>query len=91
MGSPDEVSRLFALEEQIEKAIRAAKAGEFDGNEFGGNECVFYMYGPDADTLFAAVQPVIAAVSPPRGAHAIKRYGSADDPGAREERVELGG
>ena len=91
MGSPDEVRRLFVLEEQLEKAIRAAKVGEFDGNEFGGNECVFYMYGPDADTLFAAIQPVIAAVTPPRGAYAIKRYGSSDDPGAREERVELAG
>lgn len=90
MGSPDEVSRLFALEVQLQKAIRESKVGEFDGNEFGGNECVFYMYGPDANALFAAVHPAIAAAAP-RGSYAIKRYGSADDPGAREERVELGG
>lgn len=47
MDSPDEVRRLFALEDQLEKAISAAKVGEFDGNEFGGSECVFYMYGLD--------------------------------------------
>jgi hypothetical protein len=91
MGSPAERARLEALEDELEQAIRSAKAGEFDGNEFGGNECVLYMYGPDADRLFATVEGVLGALPPSPGSYVIKRFGAADDRGAREERVDLAG
>jgi len=35
------------------------RVGEFDGNEFGEGECVWYMYGPDADALYRAVEGII--------------------------------
>lgn len=44
------------------------------------------MYGPDADALFAAVEPVLRAAALGPGAYAMKQYG---DFGAREVRVEL--
>jgi hypothetical protein len=86
-GSAEERETIFAFEDQIEQAIEKASAGEFDGNEFGGGECVLYMYGPDADRLLAAVEPLLRGFPPAVGGHAIKRYGTASDPGAKEVRV----
>jgi len=46
---------VFALEDELTAAIEQVHAGEFDGNEVGDGEAVLYMYGPDADALYAAV------------------------------------
>jgi len=88
-GSDDERDVLFALEDQMEAAIESAAAGEFDGDEFGQGECVLYMYGPDADRLFSVVEPLLKSCPNTAGGHAIKRYGDAADPDAKEVRVEL--
>ena len=68
-GSTD-LSRLFSLEERLEQAINAAGVGEFDGNEVAtdGSDGTLYMYGPDADALFAAVRPGLEATDFMRGA-----------------------
>ena len=57
-GTLEERESVFALENELERAIESMTAGEFDGNEFGGGEAVLYAYGPDADALFAAGDPV---------------------------------
>src|SRR5882672_412205 len=57
-GREDEREEIHRWSDKLEQAILAAKAGEFDGDEFGGGECTLYMYGPDADALFAAIQPL---------------------------------
>lgn len=49
----------FALDEELAKAVNASGVGEFDGNEFGGGECVFFMYGPNAVLLYAFVEPIL--------------------------------
>jgi hypothetical protein len=89
-GSTD-LSRLFALEEQIEQAIAQHTAGEFDGNEVAadGSDGSLYMYGPDADRLFAAVRPVLECADFMRGARVTLRYGPPED-GVREREVVLG-
>jgi hypothetical protein len=76
---------LFELEEQLEKAISEAKVGEYDGNEIAvdGSDGSLYMYGPDADRLFAVVEPIIRTSSFMKGAQAKRRYGGAGS-GARE-------
>lgn len=86
-GSSDEREMLLGLQERMAAAIEDADVGEFDGDMFGGGECVLYMYGPDADRLFAAVEPILSACSLASGGFAIKRYGQASDPEAREVRV----
>jgi hypothetical protein len=75
-GSTD-LSRLFALEEELEQAIVAAGVGEFDGNEVAadGGDGSLYMYGPDADRLFSAVRPVLERTDFMRGARVKLRYG----------------
>lgn len=87
-GAEDERKAIYALERRLVEAIEAADAGEFDGNEFGGGEVVLYAYGPDASRLFTAMEPQLRAF-PMRPAHAVLRFGEADDPAAVERRIEL--
>ncbi len=85
-----ELHPLFELEDQLERAISAADAGEFDGNEVAtdGSDGYLYMYGPDADKLFAAVEPVLKSSSFMAGATVTKRYGPPED-GIREVVVKI--
>lgn len=86
-GDPDEVGVMHALQDEIESALAAAGAGELDGDEFGGGLCTIYIYGPDADAMWAAVAPVLEKRPFRKGSVAVKRYGG---PGSgREEPVDL--
>jgi hypothetical protein len=89
IGSTD-LDPLFALESQLESAISAARAGEYDGNEVAvdGSDGTLYMYGPDADKLFAVVRPVLEACTFMKGAAVKLRYGPPAD-GVRESTVQL--
>ena len=57
----DSLEPLYDLEEQLEAAIAAAGVGEFDGNEIAVDlsDGSLYMYGPDADALFAVARPLL--------------------------------
>lgn len=88
-GTPAERAAIHRLSRTLEKAIADAGAGDFDGDEFGGGKCLLFMYGPDADRLFTSVIPVLHASPLTRGGWVVKRYGSADDPKVRRERVSL--
>jgi len=87
-GTSDEREAIFAIEDRLTEAA-AAVGGEHDGNEFGGGEAVLYTYGPDADVLMEAVRNSFGDFPLRPGAYAVKRFGRADDPTAREERVRL--
>lgn len=77
-GSKD-LTRLYELEDKLEKAIVKAKVGEYDGNEVAadGSDGYLYMYGPDADRLFATVKPILESAPFMKGATVKKRYGPA--------------
>lgn len=85
-GNERELEDLFDLEEQLERAILAAAAGEFDGNAIRKGQCTLYMYGPNAEALFTAIAPILRKSSLARGAKVTKRTGP---PGSREDRLEL--
>jgi hypothetical protein len=89
-GSTD-LARLFALEERLEQAIAEAGAGEFDGNEVAvdGSDGYLYMYGPDADKLFAAVRATLERTDFMRGARVKLRYGPPEA-GVKEVDIQLG-
>jgi hypothetical protein len=89
LRSAREREAVIALAEQLERVIDEQQIGEFDGEEFGDSRCVLYMYGPDADLLFEAIEPVLKAASLARGAFVIKRYGEASDAHAVEKRISL--
>lgn len=85
-GTAEERDALFALQEEMAEAIADA-AGEFDGDLWGEGECILYMYGPDADHLFAVIEPLLKACPLASGGYAIKQYGEASDPDAQEVRI----
>lgn len=89
-GSTD-LGPLFDLEQQLESAIEAEEVGEYDGNEVAvdGRDGSLYMYGPDADKLFAVVRPILESVPFMTGAVVHVRYGPPAD-GVREVEVRLG-
>jgi hypothetical protein len=87
-GEEKERKAIYALQARLKEAIEAADAGEFDGNEFGSGEVELYAYGPDANRLFAAMEPQLRAF-PARPAHVVLRFGEADDPTAVEQRIHL--
>src|SRR5688572_32809627 len=89
IGSTD-LDPLFALESQLESAINAARVGEYDGNEVAvdGSDGTLYMYGPDADKLFAVVRPVLKATPYMNGAKVTLRFGPPAD-GVREREVTI--
>jgi hypothetical protein len=86
-GTPAERQELMSFEPRLEEAIKTAGVGVFDGNEFGGGECVWYMYGPDADALYRAVAPFIREAATREGSFVVKRRGAPGE--AKEETIPL--
>jgi hypothetical protein len=88
MGTGEQQVEFFDMEDRLIRLIATAGVGEYDGNEFGMGEAVAYAYGPDADALFAAMQPELASFAA-RPAYAVLRYGPAGDPGVRQRRIDI--
>ena len=88
-GLPAEVYEkhdISTLQDQLREVIKKKKLGEFDGNEFGPEETVLYMYGPDAEQLFAGVESVLRAYPLCKEGVAVIRRGP---PGAPAREVSL--
>ncbi len=85
-GDHAERDAIHRFTAELAAAIAGSAVGEFDGDEFGEGECTLFMYGPDADRLFAVVQPLLISWKPLKGGSAIKRYGP---PGSSEQRVNF--
>jgi hypothetical protein len=88
-GSEHECEAIADLAILLLQTIADHGVGEFDGEESGEGRCVLFMYGPDADRLFAVVEPILKAAPLPREGFAIKRYGDVKDHDAVEVRVDL--
>jgi hypothetical protein len=88
-GSEAEQEAVMALADELAAVTAESGAGRFDGYELGDRAATLYTYGPDADALFAALEPALRGSRAARGALITRRYGRADDPMAREETVEL--
>jgi hypothetical protein len=86
LQSDSDVKRIQALEDQLAAAIKNANVGEFDGDEFGKGECVLYMYGPSAESLFKVVFPILNEFKGADGSFVVKRFGK---PGAKQEKIAL--
>ena len=90
-GGSTDLTPLFELEGRLESAISGAAAGEYDGSEIAtdGSDGFLYMYGPDADTLFAIARPILEQVDFMQGAKVKLRYGPIAD-GTREAEIVIG-
>ncbi|WP_433042733.1 hypothetical protein [Dactylosporangium sp. CS-033363] len=87
-GTTDGRAAVYELQERLTAALAGLDVGELDGNEFGGDQVAVYLYGPDADRLYDAVEPVLRSL-PHRPARATLRYGEAGDPDAVRYEIDL--
>ena len=85
-GSAWELEVLGGLGDDLRETVAEADVGEFDGHDVGEGQCTLYLYGPDADELFDAIEPLLLQQNWPRDVVAVKRYGA---PGAAEVRVPV--
>ena len=71
------LDRIFEIEDQLAKAVEAGHVGALDGNEIAvdGRDNLFYLYGPDADSIFAAIEPVLLQSDILSEARVLLRYG----------------
>ncbi|HEV2521576.1 MAG TPA: hypothetical protein VGT24_04270 [Candidatus Acidoferrales bacterium] len=69
---------VYALGDQISRAIAEAKVGEYDGHALpaDGSEGRYFIFGPDAEEIFRVIHPVFTASPLMRGATVTLHYGS---------------
>jgi hypothetical protein len=82
---------LFALQEELLAALEGKGLGELDSNEIAldGSDGSIYFLCPDADALFAAIEPVLKSSPVTQGGNATLRYGSYDEPNVMEKYIEI--
>lgn len=79
---PEDLAR---LEEALTDALATAQAGQIVGHEVAFGRYQLVLRGPDADRLFASLEPLLRASPRVAQAKVVKRYGRR----SREVRVEL--
>jgi hypothetical protein len=77
---------LYTLEDQLIAVIEREALGEFDGNEIGEEGAVIFMYGPDAERLYAGVEATLRSCPLCEGARVVVRFGG---PGASQRELAL--
>lgn len=77
---------LATLEDQLVEVIEREGVGEFDGNDIGPGEVILYMYGPDAERLYAGIEQTLRDYPLCESARIVIRTGG---PGAVEREVRL--
>ena len=74
-----------------EVAARMQKIGaEFDGSELSGRRMTIYCYGPSAEAMYTAIEPLVEAWELAAGSTATLRFGEPGEASA-ERVVSLGG
>lgn len=84
---PDEVYEQYdtsRLEDQLTEAL--GRLGECDGTERGETDTRIFLYGPDAEAMFRAVEPTLLSYPLAATARVLLRAGP---PGAPERDVSL--
>jgi hypothetical protein len=77
----EELDDLFDLEDKLRNAIELKHVGEYDGHEIAmdSSDGTLYMYGPNAQTLFKCIKPILEETEFMRGAIAQLRFGPLSD------------
>ena len=82
---------LYALEDELIEALNGKNVGELDGHEIAidGNDGFLFLYGPDADALFAVIEPILRKSPVMPGADATLRYGDPDTADLKQKLVSI--
>ncbi|WP_231337649.1 hypothetical protein [Paraburkholderia sprentiae] len=75
---PKDRPDITALEHRLQNAIQRAGVGALGESELhiDGNDGYLYMYGPDADRLYAVTKPLLQSSRLMSDAEVTKHYGS---------------
>ncbi len=75
---PDDIYMLCNINELADliKEKLAAAGGEIRGSWVGPNETSIYMYGPDAEAMFTALEPILAGYPLCQNARIVIRHGN---------------
>ncbi len=85
-GISEDFVDLDELEDRLMQVIEESGVGEFDGIGRGMGFLDIYMYGPDAEALWAVVEPILRDFPANPGSFVVKRYGA---PGTPEVHIDL--
>lgn len=80
-GLPDSVYQecdTSTLEDRLIEVVERDGLGEVDGTETGPTETALFMYGPDAERLFAGVERTLRDYPLCHGARVVIRRGGPD-------------
>ena len=78
MGTNQERQEIEAFADELEAAVTAAGAGEYDGDELGGGECTLFFCGPDVDALQRVLAPLAKRSPLCRGGYFVRLVPGAD-------------
>ena len=80
---PSDTTEFFALDSKLDRGIRLAHVGEYDGNGIGldGSGADYFAYGPNATALWKTMRSIIAEASPAQGSYVVMTFGAE---GARD-------
>ncbi len=79
-GTEEERESIYMLGHRLAEQIDSQGVGEFDGHEFGEGHCTLFMYGPDANALYSAIESILRESELSAGGHVTKRYGGSGGP-----------
>ena len=66
------------------RAVEQAGVGEYDGDEYGGGECILFFCGPDEEALLGVLRPILQRSPLARGAHFVRLVEKEDGEMRRE-------
>ena len=82
---------LFDLEDALTTVLEGKDVGELDGHEIAvdGSDGFLFLFGPNADKLYAVIEPVLRASPVTQGGNATLRYGGHDEHNVMEKYIEI--
>lgn len=72
---PDEVYATLDIDAVIADLDAVAGGGSYRGYWMGGEETALFLFGPDAEDLFARLEPALRALPVGQNARIVLRYG----------------
>ena len=68
---------LFALEDVLRLTVAEAGVGHYEGHDVAedGSDGYYYLYGPDAEAIYRAIDPVLAGSTFMKGAKVTLWFG----------------
>ena len=85
MGTAEERAEITLMADELSRAVESAGVGEYDGDEYGGGECILFFCGSDEEALLGFLRPLLQRSAYARGAHFVRLIDSVDGDMKREK------